>query len=211
MSDKPAPNPDAKSESKGAGSDAEAKATEAAEREVVEIEPGPGEPPPLPPRKAKSDEPSPLSVTSNLPSPHWPPKVAGDLMTRKIITITESEPVGDLEGWMTRFRFRHLPVVGEGMKLVGLISHKDYLHAALGTGPDGKPMPKVDAKTTAGAIMRKNVVVAHVDSPLTTACQVMLKEKIGCLPVILDDNTLVGIITDTDLVRLALGLLERKD
>jgi len=169
------------------------------------------DPPPLPPRKsaAKDAAPEPTNVTSNLPPRAWPPKVVADLMTRKLITVGESEPIGELETAMERFRFRHLPIVGAGGKLVGLITRTDFLHAALGTGPDGEPIEKVNAETTAGAIMRHGVVTAKPDAELTTALRVMLAEKLGCLPVINDDGTLVGILTETDFARLALEVLER--
>ena len=159
---------------------------------------------------ATGDAPSPLRFTSTLPPRSWPPRVVSDLMTRTVLTVSETEAIGDLEEWMNRFRFHHLPVVGEGMKLVGLITRTDYLHAMLGVGPDGKPTPKASAESPAGAIMRKNVVTARLDSPLTTACQVMLQEKLGCLPVILDDSTLVGILTESDFVRLTLQVLEQQ-
>ena len=58
--------------------------------------------------------------------------------------------------------------------------------------------------------MRNNVVIARLDSPLATACRVMLEKKLTCLPVVLEGGTLVGILTDTDLVKLSLLLLESK-
>ena len=201
------------SSSNGASSDpemrirAEVEASNPPAAEVLEIEAGPGEAPPLP--AAARDTPAPLSVSA-LPARAWPPKTVGDVMTRKVITVQEHEPLGNLEQWMTRFRFRHLPVVGAEVKLVGLITRVDFLHAALGVGPNGKPIAKADASTPAYAVMNKNVVTARVDSPLVTALQVMLHEKLGCLPVVGDDNTLVGIVTETDFNRLALDFLERR-
>ena len=182
-----------------------------ASAEAPELEPIPGEPPPLPARKAEpADEPAPLRTTSNLPARAWPPRTLADLMTRKVITVEESEPVGDLETWMSRFSFHHLPVVTAEMKLVGLITRTDFLHAALGTAPDGEATEKVDTATKAGAIMRRNVVTGTPDTALPMACRVMLQEKLSCLPIILEDATLVGIVTSTDLVRLAAELLEKQ-
>lgn len=193
------------------GSEGPISAPPASDPEPLELEPIPAEPPP-PPRLRKGalapEAPKPLDIISEVPPPVWPPKVVGDLMTRRVIAIQQDDPIGELELWMQRFRFRHLPVVGEGMKLVGLISLTDLLHAELGVLPDGETTARVDATTRAGAIMRKNVVVARVDSPLETACRVMLKEKLACLPVVLEDERLVGIVTTTDFVRLALALLE---
>ncbi len=96
------------------------------------------------------------------------------------------------------------------MKFIGLISRTDLLHAELGRRPDGTDVPKFNSDTLAGTIMRKNVVIARVDSPLATACRVMLEKKLTCLPVVLENGTLVGIVTETDFVKLSLLLLESK-
>lgn len=185
--------------------------------DAEELEPLPDGPPPVP-TKSKSSRPAPaglaeeepMSVTGHLPAAVWPPVVAADLMTRQLITLREDEPIGDLEGWMSRFRFRHLPVVDASGKLVGLITRTDLLHACLGVGPAGKPIEKATEKTIASAIMRRGVVTGRPDATLITAVRVMLHEKLGCLPIILEDRTLVGIVTESDFTRLALELLERK-
>jgi CBS domain-containing membrane protein len=180
--------------------------------EVVEVDPEPVRP--LPPslrlKSALDSTSSPMNVTSTLPNANWPPKVVADWMTRKIITVEEHELVGNLEEWMQRFKFRHLPVVDADMKLVGLISRTDLLHAELGTMPDGSAAPKFSSDTQAGVIMRRNLVIARLDSPLSTACRVMLDKKLTCLPVVLEGGTLVGILTESDFVRLSLSLLEPK-
>lgn len=176
--------------------------------DAEELEPIGGQPPPLPAKKA--DDSGLLKTTSNLPPRAFPPKTLADLMTRQIITAKESEPVGDLEAWMSRWRFHHLPVVTADMKLVGLITRTDFLHAALGTTAEGKPIERSTDATPASAIMRRNVVTGTPDTPLTMACRVMLAEGLGCLPIVLEDATLVGIVTRTDFVHLAVDLLEKQ-
>jgi acetoin utilization protein AcuB len=158
-----------------------------------------------------SEPPPPLSVHDGVQGRQWPPRVLADLMTRQLIAIGEDEALGDLEGGMKRFRFRHLPVVSEGKKLVGLISRSDFLHALLGTAPDGTPLAdKVDATTTARAIMRRKLITARVDTSIEAACRVMLQEKLACLPVVTEDATLVGIVTETDFIKLTRDLIERR-
>lgn len=194
------------------GTTADGARTDSADEVEVELEAGPGDPPPVPQtrQRPRDSEPPPVSVTGHLPARSWPPKTVADLMTRKLITLQENEPIGELEAWMERFRFHHLPVVDAANRLVGLITHTDLLHAALGIGPGGKPIAKAGPDTPASAIMRRGVVTGHPDAPLTTACRVMLHEKLGCLPIILDDATLVGIVTGTDFARLSLEILERQ-
>lgn len=171
--------------------------------DVEEIEPGPGEPPPAP-KSTKGANIEPVNVT-DVPAKSWPPKTVGDLMTRKLITLREDEPVGELETWMERLRFHHLPVIDVHMRLVGLITRTDLLHAMV----DGAHGVKADAQTPAGLIMRRLVVTAKPDYALTEVLRVMLKEKLSCMPVVLEDATLVGIVTNTDFMRLALETLER--
>ena len=206
---------EAKSDAPSKAPPSDADSGEADDVIELEAEPDSIHPPPPPslrPRTDPADKKSPLGLTATakLPAPVWPPQVVADLMTRKIITVGQDEPIGNLEAGMQHFGFHHLPVVGDGMKLVGLISRTDLLHAQLGAAPDGKTVPKVDAGTTAGSIMRKNLVIARLDSPLAAACQVMVTKKLTCLPVALEDGTLVGMLTQRDFLKLALALLEQR-
>ncbi len=167
---------------------------------------------PLPPslrlKTAQDSTSRPMKVQTTLPPVTWPPKAVADIMTRKVITVQEHEPIGELEEWMQRFKFHHLPVVDKSMKLIGLISLTDYLHSKLGIKPDCAEAPYAEANPQAGSIMRKNVVFARVDSHLSTACRVMLEKNLTCLPVVEDDGTLVGILTKSDFVKLAKSLLD---
>lgn len=193
--------------------------SERSDAEVMEVDPESVPPPkpqsshsPPPPRSirlkvAKDSLSPPIGVTAQLPAAIWPPKTVADVMTRKIITVGENEPIGNLEDLMQKFRFRHLPVVEVGMKLVGLITRTDLLHAELGRMPDGTPAPKIDGATLAGVIMNKNVVFAQLDTPIATACRVMIDQKLTSIPIVLEDHTLVGIVTESDFVRLACELL----
>lgn len=178
--------------------------------EVIELVAAPAEPPPPPPPRHHAEAPSPFSTRSDLPPRNSPPVVLGDLMSRQLIAVNEDEPIGDLEASMDRFRFHHLLVVREG-KLVGLITRTDYLHALLGVRPDGQPLAeKVDAKTKAGTVMRRGIITGKMGTPILTACRVLLQEKLGCIPIVLDDGTLVGIVTESDFARLAVTVLDKR-
>jgi CBS domain-containing membrane protein len=135
------------------------------------------------------------------------PKIVSDLMTRKIITVTENDPLERLEESMLRLRFRHLPVV-DGKKLIGLISHRDLLHASSSFLSD-KAVER-DAlihKVPVSRIMQREVLTVRPDEELVEAARMMWEAKIGCLPVTEEDGTLVGIITEADFIRLSVQLL----
>jgi CBS domain-containing protein len=126
------------------------------------------------------------------------PRSVGDLMTRKIYTIGPDDTLDKLEAQMIRFRFRHLPVVHDA-KLVGLVSQRDLLKSAAQSAA-------LD-EVAVHRIMQTDVATVRQDESLIEAAHLMWEGKIDCLPVIDDDGTLVGIVTEADFVRLAAQLL----
>ncbi len=178
--------------------------------EITPDAPRPPTPPSQRPKIARRSIAEPIGVTATLPPPAWPPRVVADVMTRKLITLREDEPIGDLERAMDRFQFHHVPVVTADMKLIGLITRTDLLHAKLGVRPDGAAIAPIDATTRADTLMRRNVVVARLDYSLTAACRVMVDNSLPCLPVVLEGGYLLGILTQSDVTRLALAVLEQQ-
>ena len=56
------------------------------------------------------------------------------------------------------------------------------------------------AKLTVGQIMTKSVIIIGPDREARAAAQLMLEHKVGALPV-LDGDVLIGILTETDILR----------
>lgn len=132
-----------------------------------------------------------------------------DIMTRRVIVLTEEENLQKLEEGMERFGLRHLPVVDKG-KLVGLVSHRDLLRASVSNLDPVRDERNwcLLANTFVGEIMKRDVTSAKPDTPLAEAARTMVEGKFGCLPVIDDDGTLVGIVTESDFLKLTAELLE---
>jgi CBS domain-containing membrane protein len=100
-------------------------------------------------------------------------------------------------------RIRHLPVVDEDGNLVGLLSQRDLARRALGQVED-LPMEEkhaILAGQRVDEIMSRNPETAVPDEDLVDAAERMLENKLGCLPV-LEGGELVGILTESDFVRL---------
>jgi CBS domain-containing protein len=131
------------------------------------------------------------------------PRVARDLMTRKIFTIGPNDTLEHLEDHMQAFRFRHLPVV-DGDKVVGLITHRDLLHASSSfLSERAKERDEIIHKLPASRVMRRDLVSVRPDAPLEELAVLMWQKKIGCILVTDEDGLLVGIVTEADFIRLA--------
>ena len=128
-------------------------------------------------------------------------KTVGELMTRELITLNETQNLAIANELLRINRIRHLPVVRQG-KLVGLITHRDLLKATGLKCPDPAKQP-----LWAADIMTREVATVSPDTRLRDAVGMMLKNKFGCLPVVSEDGSLLGILTEADLVRYAQQLI----
>ncbi|MDY7228226.1 CBS domain-containing protein [Hyalangium rubrum] len=132
-------------------------------------------------------------------------KTVGELMTRELVTLKETQNLAIADELLRLNRIRHLPVV-RGGKLVGLITHRDLLKATGLKCPDPARQP-----LWAADIMNREVRTVRPDTPLREAVAVMLDNKFGCLPVVGEEDALLGIVTEADLVRYAQQLIADLD
>ena len=130
-----------------------------------------------------------------------------DLMTTDVVTLHEDQDIVFATGAMKLRRIRHLPVV-RGEELVGLVSHRDLLRAQakfmalLGDDAGERQIASVHAKD----VMSTEVLTVAPDTAADEAAMILVDEKVGCLPV-LEGETLVGIVTEADFLRWAVGVL----
>ena len=135
-------------------------------------------------------------------------KTVADVMTRKIVTVTEQDALANLETTMDRLRFRHLPVVDDRGALVGLLSHRDLLHASSSFLSDKEAERNaIIHQLPVARVMERDVLTIHPGAPLTEAGKLLWESRIGCLPVVEADGRLIGIVTKSDFIRIALRLL----
>ena len=156
-----------------------------------------------PPPSARIKGTSHLEVNGN-------PRLARDLMTRKIFTIGPDDIIEHLEEQMQAFRFRHLPVV-EGRKLVGLITHSDLLHASSSFLSERvRERDELIHKLPARRIMQTELITVRPTDTLVQITSLMWEARVGCIMVTEEDGSLVGIITEADFIRMAHHFLVRE-
>lgn len=138
--------------------------------------------------------------------------LVGERMSRPVISIHPDMPIQDALNLMHKEHLRRLPVVDKRGKLVGIVSERDLLHASPSdaTSLSVWELNYLISKITVDRIMTKDVITITEDTPLEEAARLMADGKVGCMPVMHDDE-MVGIITETDLFKVFLELLGARE
>ena len=136
------------------------------------------------------------------------PSTVAEVMTSKVITVSENDTVHRAEGGMQQFRFRHLPVADESGKLIGLVTHSDILHASSSwLSESAQERDNLIHQLPVGKIMQREVITVRAEEKLLAAAKLMWEARLGCLPVVDENDHLVGILTEGDFIKLTIRLL----
>jgi Predicted transcriptional regulator, contains C-terminal CBS domains len=119
--------------------------------------------------------------------------LVADLMTSQLRCLRETDDLASAMAAMQELFIRHIPVVDDEGHLSGLVSQRDLLSLE----------HRKDLGTPLREVMRTDVVTVTSDTPIRAAAETMIYNKYGCLPVV-DAGKLVGIITETDFLKLAI-------
>ena len=132
-----------------------------------------------------------------------------EIMTRKPYTLGADDSLLDARRLMAEHHIRHIPVVSATGTLIGVVSQRDVLAAADSnlmrdqTGGDPREL-----YVALSSVMTAPVHTVDEAASLRGTALHLQKNRLGCLPV-LRDQKLVGIITDSDFVSVAINLMEQ--
>ncbi len=129
--------------------------------------------------------------------------LVNDCMTRHPIMISPSAMAAEAQKIMSENKIRHLPVVGPGKRLRGLVTRQRLaLKPDLLTSLNVWEISRYLANLTVDKMMLKktSVITITADRTVERAARMMTENKIGCLPVV-EGEIVVGIITETDLLQ----------
>jgi acetoin utilization protein AcuB len=138
--------------------------------------------------------------------------LVGERMTKDPIVIRDDIPIDKALKIMRDNKVRRLPVLNDKGALVGIVSERDLLFASPSpvTSLSIYEIHYLMSRVKVADVMTAEVITVTEDTPLQEAARIMVDNRIGGLPVE-RKGELVGIITETDLFKIFVELLESQE
>ncbi len=124
-----------------------------------------------------------------------------DVMTSNVITVKPDETIVDAARKMAENKIGSVVVVDDKGTIIGILTEGDIVRRVVARGLD-------PSQTPVEAVMTKNPITIFEDADLAAAAELMREKGVGHLPVVNEEGRLVGIITRSDIVRIAPSLIE---
>ncbi|MDT7042813.1 CBS domain-containing protein [Candidatus Nitronereus thalassa] len=131
--------------------------------------------------------------------------LAKQVMTSPTVSIGIKSPIADAWKLFYHHRFRHVPVVNDEDRIVGILSDRDLWREAAGIHQHTEIESVPLSSLTVQDIMVDRVLTAHPDTEIRTIARVMFEERIGALPIVNERGYPVGIITRSDILRTVMN------
>ncbi len=126
-----------------------------------------------------------------------------DIMTTRVVTVELDDTLDTIRGIFTQARFRHLLVLDDDDRPVGVISDRD-LFKAISPFLDTLAEKKRDTKTLerrAHQIMTRKLITARPETQVCEAADKLVRFGISCLPILDKSGAVAGIVTWKDILR----------
>ncbi|MBM3708201.1 MAG: CBS domain-containing protein [Actinobacteria bacterium] len=142
-----------------------------------------------------------------------------DVMTEKVITVSKNTTVGELSRILLKNKISGLPVVDDAGKLIGMVTDADIItedmepifpiyfdpliisYAFIENFEKYKKDIKEYLKTPVGEIMSRRVKSVKKDTPVSEAAKIMVRDKINRIPVVDENNKVIGIVARADILK----------
>ncbi|MEU6060660.1 CBS domain-containing protein [Streptomyces sp. NPDC047097] len=147
------------------------------------------------------------------------PRTVGEVMSAEVVQAGPGTPFEELARLLTAHRISGVPVVDDDDKVVGVVSRTDLTRGRTarngGRGsaarPAGLPFRRggrargaSSSAPTAGAVMSAPAVTVHPEQRVADAARLMERRRVDRLPVVDEEDRLIGIVTRRDLLRVFL-------
>lgn len=135
-----------------------------------------------------------------------------DIMSSPAVTVSPETTLPAANALMKEQQIRHLPVVEKG-RLVGIVSRGDLREASISASinADQYELHFLLNKLTVGKLMTRKVRTVTPDALVVDAAEIMTEQKIAGLPVLDAEGAVVGIITESDLLKMLVRKLREAE
>jgi acetoin utilization protein AcuB len=126
-----------------------------------------------------------------------------EIMKTSIASLSPSNTIAEALALMGDHKIRHIPIVNDAFELVGIVSDRDIRDAAPSIfHPEEQ---SEDLQQPLSIIMKTDIITGHPLDFVEETAAVFYDHHISCLPIT-KDKKLVGIVTETDLLRTLVEL-----
>ncbi len=128
--------------------------------------------------------------------------VARDIMASPVVTLPLTASLTQAWELVKEKRFRHIPIQSKNGALVGILSDRDLSRGTVESALVGIKGSAYLGKVTIENYVSHPVLVAAPEATLPAIARVLLEERIGAIPVVSQENELLGLITRSDILRV---------
>jgi acetoin utilization protein AcuB len=136
------------------------------------------------------------------------------IMTRTVVCAAPTTTVREAIRLIEDSDVRHLPIV-DGRELLGIVSDRDLREYRIPLYVEIEQMSDADRAradelldTPLGEVMSEEVISVEGHESIASVVDAMLEYKVGAVPVVNDDNELLGIVSYIDVLKYTLELME---
>lgn len=117
-----------------------------------------------------------------------------EIMSQQVITLAASASVADAWQLFQRYGFHHIPIVNEDQVVLAMLSDRDILQ-----GPGGQKNLNLE---NVMSFATQQVFCFSADTDIRQATRILYEYDLGALPIISDENKLIGIVSRTDIIKV---------
>ena len=139
-----------------------------------------------------------------------PRRLVRDCMTRDAVCLRDTAPLREAVELVIGRHIRHMPVIDGAGHLVGIATDRD-VKRALPSPLSATAADEYEAildTTPLARVMTREPLTVTPETSLAEAVNIMLNNRIGGLPVV-ENGKLMGILTERDVLRVCVELLDR--
>ncbi|HCX63963.1 MAG TPA: acetoin utilization protein AcuB [Eubacteriaceae bacterium] len=131
-----------------------------------------------------------------------------NIMSKDLKTLRSTDTIADAVELMRAHKIRHIPIVDDDYSVAGIVSDRDIRDVSPSIFNEGREiLPK---NTDLSQIMKTTVITGSTSDYLEEVAGIFYEYKISCLPITDSADRLVGIVTESDLLKFLMELVGGK-